>query len=106
MKFQYNVTKMPQDNLIEKRGFCGIFQEETMYLVNALNVIDEVKKAVIGKDSCKKLRKQKHNQPETAGKNRTDCKLCEKCFFYTVFVAGTKVITHDWLSALAYSLQR
>ena len=43
---------MPQDNLIEKRGFCGIFQEETMYLVNALNVIDEVKKAVIGKDSC------------------------------------------------------
>lgn len=52
MKFQYNVTKMPQDNLIEKRGFCGIFQEETMYLVNALNVIDEVKKAVIGKDSC------------------------------------------------------
>ena len=23
-----------------------------MYLVNALNVIDEVKKAVIGKDSC------------------------------------------------------
>ena len=52
LKFQYNVTKMPQDNLIEKRGFCGIFQEETMYLVNALNVIDEVKKAVIGKDSC------------------------------------------------------
>ena len=52
LKFQYNVTKMPQDNLIEKRGFCGIFQEETMYLVNALNVIDGSQKAVIGKDSC------------------------------------------------------
>lgn len=60
---------------------------------------------IIGENTCKEPGKQKHDQPEAAGKNRADCKL-RKNAFNTLFIAGTEIITHDRLSALAYSLQR
>ena len=47
-----------------------------------------------------------HNKTEGRCVDDAGTELCEKCFLYTVWLIGTKVVADDRLSALADSLKR